>query len=241
MSEEDVKKTPKHITVKTCDLDPLPTSLLAGCLEDLLTYFTSTINNSPSHGSFPNCHHETTLESQLLILKFERTIDLSPISPFFLKYWKESFSFNALIIFRQTICSSLISHLIGLVIALKQHSSKLIMTTSLLKMTINFCSCLFSICQPLFTPLIIPFFCHISTLTLVFPALFFPGSTPISLTTPKQSPSVVLNPFQLFSNLVSLRDQFLDQLSFLVPPLSLRPHPNGFPQWFLIPSNCSQI
>ena len=155
------------ITVKTCDLDPLPTSLLAGCLEDL-PHFISTINNSLSHSSFPNCHHETTLESQLLILKFERTTDLSPISPFFLKYWKESFSFNALIIFRQIICSSLISHLIGLVIALKQHSSKLIMTTSLLKTTINFCSCLFQICLPLFTPLIIPLFCHISTLTLSF-------------------------------------------------------------------------
>ena len=34
---EDVKTTLRHITVKTCDLDPVAASLLAGCLEDLLS------------------------------------------------------------------------------------------------------------------------------------------------------------------------------------------------------------
>ena len=52
VSEEDTKKILEHITVKTCDLVPLPASLLPGCLKDLLPHFTSIINNSLSSGSF---------------------------------------------------------------------------------------------------------------------------------------------------------------------------------------------
>ena len=54
-------------------------------------------------------------------------------------------------------------------------------------MIINLHSCLFSTCLPLLTPLIVPFFCHLLALLLVFPALFSPGSIHTSRIEPNAS------------------------------------------------------
>ncbi|KAK7101509.1 hypothetical protein V1264_019884 [Littorina saxatilis] len=42
-----------HAGIKTCELDPLPASILTHCLDTLLPHFTSVINASLSSGSFP--------------------------------------------------------------------------------------------------------------------------------------------------------------------------------------------
>ena len=54
VSENDVSEILKSTVVKTCDLDPLPVSLLSGCLDVLLPSITSLINHSLSSGCFPS-------------------------------------------------------------------------------------------------------------------------------------------------------------------------------------------
>ena len=105
---------------------------------------------------------------------------------------------------------------------MKQHSSELLTTFSLLKTIINFRSCLFSICLPLLTPSIMPSFSHVSKAFLFVSLAFVHSWFQSFLSDRTQFPSVALNPVQLFSSLVSLRGQFLDQLSsFCTVSLSL--------------------
>ena len=61
-------------------------------------------------------------------------------------------------------------------------------------------------------PKIIPFFCHVSALLLVFPTLFSPASTPASPAAPKHFPSVALSPFQLSFSLLSLKGRSSDNV-----------------------------
>ena len=44
--EDEVKKILPQSTIKTCELDSLPTSFLTHCLDDLLPHLTSIINDS---------------------------------------------------------------------------------------------------------------------------------------------------------------------------------------------------
>ena len=52
-SEDENKKTYFELIVKSCDLDPLPTSVLKNCLDILITPITDIINISMETGTFP--------------------------------------------------------------------------------------------------------------------------------------------------------------------------------------------
>jgi hypothetical protein len=54
VSQDDVLKTIQSMTLKTCDLDPLPTSLYSQCLPQLLPFITDIINHSLESGSVPS-------------------------------------------------------------------------------------------------------------------------------------------------------------------------------------------
>ena len=55
MSEEEVLKIIKSTPNKSCDLDPIPTSLVLDCISVLLTPITNIVNYSLQEGSFPSC------------------------------------------------------------------------------------------------------------------------------------------------------------------------------------------
>ena len=40
---------------KSCDLDPIPTSVLSHCLDEIIPIVTSIMNNSLSSGIVPDC------------------------------------------------------------------------------------------------------------------------------------------------------------------------------------------
>ena len=54
ISEEDILKILKSSPTKSCDLDPIPTSLVKDCADILITPITNIINYSLKEGSFPN-------------------------------------------------------------------------------------------------------------------------------------------------------------------------------------------
>ena len=49
-----MKKILKQSTINTCGLDPLPTSLLTRCFDDLLPHLTSILDDSLHSGLFPS-------------------------------------------------------------------------------------------------------------------------------------------------------------------------------------------
>ena len=55
MSEEEVLKIIKSTPNKSCDLDPIPTSLVLDCISVLLTPISNIVNYSLQEGSFPSC------------------------------------------------------------------------------------------------------------------------------------------------------------------------------------------
>ena len=55
ISEEEVLKIIKSTPNKSCDLDPIPTSLVLDCISVLLTPITNIVNYSLREGSFPSC------------------------------------------------------------------------------------------------------------------------------------------------------------------------------------------
>ena len=55
MSEEEVLKIINSTPNKSCDLDPIPTSLVLDCISVLLTPITNIVNYSLQEGSFPSC------------------------------------------------------------------------------------------------------------------------------------------------------------------------------------------
>ena len=70
VSEDEVKKILTQSTIKTCELDPLPTSFLTHCLDDLLPHLTSIINDSLHSGLFPSAFISAiiSLSSRKLLL-----------------------------------------------------------------------------------------------------------------------------------------------------------------------------
>ena len=79
MSEEEVLKIIKSRPNKSCDLDPIPISLVLDCIGVLLTPITNIVNYSLQEGSFPSCFktaHVTPLLKKLVLTEiFSRTID----------------------------------------------------------------------------------------------------------------------------------------------------------------------
>ena len=53
VSEATVKDIIRQSSIKTCELDPLPASFFSQCLDTLLPYITTVVNNSLVSGSFP--------------------------------------------------------------------------------------------------------------------------------------------------------------------------------------------
>ena len=51
-SEEEVAKITAKVKTKTCELDPLPASLLSGCKDELIPIYTATINKSINESKF---------------------------------------------------------------------------------------------------------------------------------------------------------------------------------------------
>ena len=67
VSDYDVPKFFSSSTVKTCDLDPIPSSLVKECADVLKTSITNIINYSHKEGSFPN------LLKLLMLLPFSKS------------------------------------------------------------------------------------------------------------------------------------------------------------------------
>ena len=67
MSESIVRDVLNKTAVKTCELDPLPSSLLAELIDDLLLSFTSVINDSLLTGSFPSVFQSAVVRPLLKI------------------------------------------------------------------------------------------------------------------------------------------------------------------------------
>ena len=65
MTESDVLKILKKSAPKSCDLDPIPTTLLFDCVDVVLPYLTKIINESLISGIFPEVH-KTALVTPLL-------------------------------------------------------------------------------------------------------------------------------------------------------------------------------
>ena len=55
VTEDFVKTVLKEMTKKSCDLDPIPTSVLYDCLDEIIPIVTSIMNKSLSSGIVPQC------------------------------------------------------------------------------------------------------------------------------------------------------------------------------------------
>ena len=74
ISEEEVPKIIKSTPNKSCDLDPIPTSLVLDCISVLLTPITNIVNYSLQEGSFPSCFNTAHVTSLLKKAGLDRNI-----------------------------------------------------------------------------------------------------------------------------------------------------------------------
>ena len=90
VSEEYVKSIIFEAPIKSCDLDPIPTSLFSKCVDDLIPSITSIMNKSLIDGSVPACFKSAlvtpllkkpTLDQNGLIEELQTRLKLS----FFIK------------------------------------------------------------------------------------------------------------------------------------------------------------
>ena len=65
MTDNDILEILKKSAPKTCDLDPLPTSLLFECLDIVLPFLTQMINDSLLSGVFPDVHKQAIVKPLL--------------------------------------------------------------------------------------------------------------------------------------------------------------------------------
>ena len=82
VSESIVREVLNKTAIKTCELDPLPSSLLAELNDDLLPSFTSIINDSLLTGSFPSVFKSTVVRPLLKIISLdtENLKNYTPVS-----------------------------------------------------------------------------------------------------------------------------------------------------------------
>ena len=73
VSDYDVPKFFSSSTVKTCDLDPIPSSLVKECADVLKTSITNIINYSHKEGSFLNCFKTAYVTSLLKKPSMDKT------------------------------------------------------------------------------------------------------------------------------------------------------------------------
>ena len=84
MSEDKVLKIIRSTSHKSCDLDPIPTSLVFDCISELLTFITNIVNYSLQKGSFPSSlktAHVTPLFLKKPVLKKHSQELLTSIQP----------------------------------------------------------------------------------------------------------------------------------------------------------------
>jgi hypothetical protein len=90
---EEVSKLLDQSPVTSCDLDPIPASLVKQCASVLVPTITKIINLSLSSGVFPeqfkNCSVHPLLKNQILIREVLLTIALSLTYLFCLNLLKE--------------------------------------------------------------------------------------------------------------------------------------------------------
>ena len=55
VTEDFVKTVVQEMPQKSCDLDPIPTSVLSDCLDEIIPIVTSIMNKSLSSGISPDC------------------------------------------------------------------------------------------------------------------------------------------------------------------------------------------
>ena len=67
VSETAVSALLKKMSCKTCDLDPIPTSLLFDCSDEIVPALTHVVNQSLLSGTFPTVFKHTIVK---LLLKF---------------------------------------------------------------------------------------------------------------------------------------------------------------------------
>ena len=54
VSDSDIENSLKEMSFKSCDLDPIPASVISQCLPRHLTFITGTVNSSLLTGPFPS-------------------------------------------------------------------------------------------------------------------------------------------------------------------------------------------
>ena len=64
-SEDEIKKLILNLSSKSCDLDPIPTSVFKNCLDILITPITDIINISMETSTFPQNFKEGHVRPQL--------------------------------------------------------------------------------------------------------------------------------------------------------------------------------
>ena len=65
ISQDDIIKCIHDSSTKTCDLDPIPTSLLKECMSDLAPYITNVINASLTSGAVPDLYKQAVVKPLL--------------------------------------------------------------------------------------------------------------------------------------------------------------------------------
>lgn len=65
VSEDEVRNVIKNMNSKSCEIDPVPTSLLLECLDSLLPAITQIINDSLSSGIFPDIYKKAIVKPLL--------------------------------------------------------------------------------------------------------------------------------------------------------------------------------
>ena len=79
-SEDEIKKLILSSLSKSCDLDPIPTSVLKNCLHILITPITDIINISMETSTFPQNFKEAHIRPLLTYLPKNELKDYRPVS-----------------------------------------------------------------------------------------------------------------------------------------------------------------
>ena len=80
LSYEEVRSLVQKPTKKTCNLDPMPTSMVVACLEELLPVITRILNSSLALGHFPPKWKDALVDPRLKTRKDTSFPNLRPVS-----------------------------------------------------------------------------------------------------------------------------------------------------------------
>src|SRR5277367_3692247 len=178
----------------TCELDPIPTSLLKSCIDTLAEPITTLINLSLSEGAFPTIFKTAVVKPLLKKHSLPRD-DLSSYRPIsnlnFVSKVLERIIHTRLTNYLHSFPSSVLfsQHIVSFIL-LRQHYFESIMTLLYLLMNRKFLHWFFLIFLLPSIPLIIIFLSIDFLLLLAYPTLHFLYSHRISLIAPSLSPLI---------------------------------------------------